>query len=170
MAPEQARCEPLDHRCDLFSLGCVLYRLATGAPAFRGSTVVQVLRSLEMEQPRPPRELNAEVPPALADLIVQLLAKDRTQHPASAQDLALALECIDRALSLQETALLPAAGQPAAGETGPVMRRRGLLAGAAVLLGAWAWRDRSSAPPSTTPSRTGDKPEARSAEWKTRLP
>jgi hypothetical protein len=131
MAPEQARDEPLDHRCDLFSLGCVLYRLATGELPFRGTTPVQLLRSLELDQPRPPRDLNAEVPPALAGLIVQLLAKDRGQRPASAEAVVQALERMGLAVSLQETSLLPAPGG-----TGPIVRRRRLLAGVAALLGA----------------------------------
>jgi hypothetical protein len=137
MAPEQAQGEPLDPRCDLFSLGCVLYRLCTGELPFRGSTVMQVLRALELEPPVPPRDLNPDVPPALADLVVRLLAKDRAQRPASARAVADALEAVRRELATQETTLIPKRGEEAAAAPAvPPARRRRLPAVAAALLGA----------------------------------
>ena len=76
MAPEQARAAAVDARCDLFSLGCVLYRMATGEPAFRGNDVVSMLLAVATEKPRPPQELEAALPPALSKLIMDLLAKN----------------------------------------------------------------------------------------------
>jgi hypothetical protein len=94
MAPEQVNAEQVDHRADLFSLGCVLYRMATGKPAFRGANPLATLTAVRTCHPPPPRELNPELPPALADLIVRLLAKEPAQRPASAQAVAEALHDI----------------------------------------------------------------------------
>jgi WD40 repeat protein len=94
MAPEQAHGRPADARSDLFSLGCVLYHLATGVMPFRGEDSVSTLFSVAHDTPRPPRELNPAVPPALADLILQLLAKDPARRPASARAVVEALDAI----------------------------------------------------------------------------
>ncbi|QDU18392.1 serine/threonine-protein kinase [Urbifossiella limnaea] len=84
MAPEQARGQPLDHRCDLFSLGCVLYRMATGRVPFQGDSAYAVIVAVASEEPVPPRAVNPDVPPALEALIESLLAKDPAGRPASA--------------------------------------------------------------------------------------
>ncbi|MBX9679222.1 MAG: protein kinase [Gemmataceae bacterium] len=86
MSPEQARGEKVDHRTDLFSLGGVLYRLATGRLPFQGPTTMAVLMALGTEEPPPVRDLNPNVPESLADLIHQLLAKKADARPPSAAD------------------------------------------------------------------------------------
>ena len=63
MAPEQAAGTEVDHRCDLFSLGCVLYRLCTGRLPFRGSDTLSILSALALEQPQPPRHFDPTIPP-----------------------------------------------------------------------------------------------------------
>jgi serine/threonine protein kinase len=87
MAPEQiepASAAAVDHRCDLFALGCVLYQSCTGRVPFQGEGIGATFRAVLNHEPRPPRSLNAEVPEALSDLIVRLLAKDPRLRPASA--------------------------------------------------------------------------------------
>jgi serine/threonine protein kinase len=91
MAPEQVNLDSVDHRCDLFSLGCVLYRLATGRMPFSGEDTVQTLCAVCSNAPRPPRELNPDLPSSLNDLILRLLAKHPTDRIQSAQDVASAL-------------------------------------------------------------------------------
>ncbi len=84
MAPEQARGGTVDARADLFSLGAVLYRMATGRVPFSGSDATAVLAAVQQEQPAPPRLLNPKVPARLSRLILALLAKMPAQRPASA--------------------------------------------------------------------------------------
>jgi hypothetical protein len=79
----------------LFSLGCVLYRACTGRPAFDGADVVATLVAVATETPRPPIELRPELPRALSDLVVQLLAKKPDERPESAQAVVEALQKIE---------------------------------------------------------------------------
>ena len=75
MSPEQARGEAVDGRSDLFSLGSVLYAMATGRPPFRADTSFGVLRRITDTEPRAIREINPDIPAWLAGLIDKLLAK-----------------------------------------------------------------------------------------------
>ncbi|HEV3262983.1 MAG TPA: protein kinase [Gemmataceae bacterium] len=139
MAPEQARGEQVDHRSDLFSLGCVLYLLCTGRNAFPGTTTMAVLASLAMHSPQPVNDLNPEILPVLADLVMQLLAKDPAGRPPSAQAVAEALQSVERSLPGRvAAAAAPSVTQPAAAAlpqaAPPRRRRRRLLAVAAGLL------------------------------------
>jgi serine/threonine protein kinase len=96
LAPEQARGQPADERSDLFSLGCVLYRMSTGQPAFTGADTLALLKAVTRRRPRPPRELNRDVPPALCELVMRLLEKDPGRRPASARAVADALAELPR--------------------------------------------------------------------------
>jgi serine/threonine protein kinase/predicted ATPase len=95
MAPEQARAEPLDERTDLFALGCLLYELATGRPPFYGESVTAILLALIGETPLPPSHSNPEIPAALDELILHLLAKSPADRPTSAQSVIARLESIE---------------------------------------------------------------------------
>jgi serine/threonine protein kinase/Leucine-rich repeat (LRR) protein len=96
MSPEQARGEKVDGRTDLFSLGCVLYRLCTGAMPFAGDTTMGLLLALAMDHPKPVRDVNPEIPTALSDLVMRLLAKTPAERPASAREVVDLIEAIER--------------------------------------------------------------------------
>jgi serine/threonine protein kinase len=92
MAPEQACAEPVDHRGDLFSLGCLLYRMSTGQLPFRGKSMTAVLLAVTSATPVPPRDLNPSLPPAFSALVLSLLEKAPADRPASAMAVWHALE------------------------------------------------------------------------------
>ena len=91
MSPEQTRGERLDRRSDLFSLGCVLYRMTTGKLPFQADNVLATLQNIQRLAPLAPTELNGDVSPALSDLTQCLLRKSVDQRPASAEDVNHAL-------------------------------------------------------------------------------
>jgi serine/threonine protein kinase/WD40 repeat protein len=96
LAPEQATGKPADPRSDLFSLGVVLYLLATGHMPFAGENVLAVLTALAIEHPRPVFELNPELPEALTHLIMRLLSKEPDRRPHSAREVVDILAAIER--------------------------------------------------------------------------
>jgi len=83
MSPEQARGNKVDARSDLFSLGSVLYRAATGRPPFPGDTTSAVLTALAVDDPIPVRRIDPALPPPLAALIHDLLRKAPGDRPTS---------------------------------------------------------------------------------------
>jgi serine/threonine protein kinase len=96
MAPEQARGEAVDHRADLFSLGCVLYWLCTSQLPFNGTDILTTLAALATHDPEPPKALSGQVGANLSDLIMELLQKDPCLRPASSQAVLDRMAAIDR--------------------------------------------------------------------------
>jgi serine/threonine-protein kinase len=91
MSPEQARGESLDIRSDLFSLGIVLYEMATRQVPFRGTTSALVFVQLFSHDPEPVRNWNESIPRDLEKVILKLLAKERKARFQTAQELREAL-------------------------------------------------------------------------------
>jgi serine/threonine protein kinase len=84
MSPEQANGDVVDHRTDLFSLGAVLYFMATGHPPFRAERAMGVLNRICHEPHRPVRQINSDIPAELASIIDRLLEKKPSQRFATA--------------------------------------------------------------------------------------
>lgn len=149
LAPEQARGEPLDPRTDIFSLGCVFYRIATGLSPFTGERRLKAFWTVLSDAPVPAKEINPDLPDELSDLIQQMLSRDPGDRPESAAAIVNVLDVMERR---------------EAERRGGIVRRRWLLAmfGAAVLSGAgvgtWAM---FAAPPAAKPvlvTFLGDEP------------
>jgi len=93
MAPEQARGEKADARSDLFSLGSVLYAMASGRPPFLAETTYGTLQQVSEATPMPLAELNPSLPDWLTELIDRLHAPVAADRPASSAEFAAILRC-----------------------------------------------------------------------------
>jgi serine/threonine protein kinase len=92
MSPEQAQGKNVDPRSDLFSLGVVLYEMASGRRPFRGKTPAGILGSILTESPAKPSDFNANIPAKLDSLILKALEKDPAKRHLSAAELSADLE------------------------------------------------------------------------------
>jgi urea transport system substrate-binding protein len=96
MAPEQARGDRVDARADLFSLGCVIYQMATGTQAFGGESVMAVLTALAVKTPEPIARICPDLPATLSTLTDCLLAKEPAERPTSVWEVIEALRAIEQ--------------------------------------------------------------------------
>jgi len=87
MSPEQARGETLDSRSDLFSLGDVIYQMATGRLAFSGATSAVIFNAILEKEPIALTDVNPQLPPRLEEIVHRVLEKDRELRYQSAADL-----------------------------------------------------------------------------------
>ncbi len=96
LSPEQAAGRSVDHRTDLFSMGCVLYEMATGEVAFTGESFLEVLHKITSEQPRPVRVVDTSAPPELERIVEKCLAKDPNERYQHGDELAVDLRRLMR--------------------------------------------------------------------------
>ncbi|HEX2568437.1 MAG TPA: serine/threonine-protein kinase, partial [Polyangia bacterium] len=95
MAPEQARgTHELDARTDIFSLGCILFECLTGRPVFAGEAMLAVIVKILFEEAPRVRDLRADLPAALDDLVARMLCKDPVGRPQDAAQVARELGAI----------------------------------------------------------------------------
>lgn len=95
LSPEQARSEPLDDRCDLYSLGAVLYELCTGSLPVLANSVPGQLVSIIAKRAKPISQQNPDIPKELCELIHQLLRKEPRSRPKSAASFCEQLDQVE---------------------------------------------------------------------------
>jgi TolB-like protein/predicted Ser/Thr protein kinase len=155
MSPEQVRGETLDARTDLFSLGVVLYEMATGTAPFRGATSGAVLSEILTKAPTAPLRLNPDLPDQLERIIDKALEKDRQLRYQSASEMRADLQRLRR--DTTSGRLAAASGVAAGPARRPSRRVIWIGAGAAALVlallgvsrlipGLWRAEPRQGAP------------------------
>lgn len=149
MSPEQVRGEAVDGRSDLFSLGIILYELATGIKPFAGENLAAVFYAITQKAPERPDRVNPEIPKGLGEVILKCLAKEPGERYPSAQELADALRSF-----LPSPQAVPAEAKPA--PRAPAALWAAAAVGAAALVGGALLAVR----PGTAPSRPAPSPPA----------
>jgi serine/threonine-protein kinase len=156
MAPEQARGDELDARCDVYAAGIILYQLLTGSVPFRGGTPLNVLTAHLTASPQPPRQRAPDrgISPALEAVALHAIAKDPVDRYATAGALATAVRAA-RAAPDDVQAIRPAGRTHVAVDTAAD-------AHAPTMPAPLPARARPSARPSSRPaSRPSARPSAR---------
>jgi serine/threonine protein kinase/tetratricopeptide (TPR) repeat protein len=123
-SPEQARGDPLDPRSDLFSVGIVLYEMATRQRPFSGKNAVAVLDAILHSRPAPPLGLNPNLPPEMDAVLAKALEKDPARRYQGAGELRSDLQLLKKKL---ESGKVDGQGEAR------------LLAGTASLTRSWFW-------------------------------
>jgi len=98
MSPEQLQGERVDHRSDLFSLGVVVYEMATGKRPFLGKSSLEISSSILRDRPKPVTEVRADLPTGLQKILDRCLAKETTERYSSARELREAIELLRKEL------------------------------------------------------------------------
>jgi hypothetical protein len=99
MSPERIGEQSIDAKSDLFGLGVILYELLSNRLPFEGRSMVAVLAAISRGVPTPLRDAAPNVPPALADLVMRLLAHDKSNRPADAASVAAEIAAIEKSLA-----------------------------------------------------------------------
>jgi hypothetical protein len=147
MAPEQCRGDTaLDHRADLYALGCVLYEMLAGRPPFTGEAAGAILGAHLHVAPTPLRQLAPDAPPELEALVMRLLAKEPAARPPTADAVVAELAAFGQRAGQPSGAFAAAAPPPGWSVTGP---------GAATTLGGAMGQLGASQPPTVAAARSG---------------
>ncbi len=153
MAPEQAEGKPVDARSDIFSLGVMLYEMATGERPFKGDTSVSTLAAIMRDTPKSVTDVNPAIPKELGRVIRRALSKDPERRQQTGKDLRNELDEIRKELESGElspsAAQAPARAAVPAATTPPRRIPWAAVAGGLVVVAAagvvWSQRDSPSA-------------------------
>ncbi len=135
MSPEQIEGQEVDNRSDIYSLGIILYEMATGRLPFEGETFLSIALKQKTEAPRDPRELNPQIPDDLDRLILRCLEKTRERRYQKVEDIEAELARIEKGVPTTEK-VLPSVRPSTSREITVKLRPRKLVlpaAGLAVL-------------------------------------
>jgi len=139
MSPEQLKGKALDHRTDIFSLGIILYQMATGDRPFKGTTSAEMHSSILRDVPAAIDDLKEEMPRDVARMVSLCLEKDPDQRLQSAKDVRNELSVLRQEISTGESATRSATSKAARGALVPGWLLLGLILVAIAVFGTWQW-------------------------------
>jgi serine/threonine protein kinase/Tol biopolymer transport system component len=145
LSPEQAQGKSVDHRSDIFSLGAVLYEMATGLRAFKGDSAIDSLHKVIHSEPPPIDTAAPDAPPELRFVLAKCLAKDPDERYQSTRDLVIDLKGVARALDSSPRLSAPPVPAPGA-RRGFAVAVATVVVAIAIIGAALWWRNRPSEP------------------------